>query len=76
MTKVSKIEKIEKTKNSVHPDVGCTYCVFQDSGEKYLQIDTYKIGDIGMAEQSTQKIQFDKEFAVKLIEILKSEFNL
>lgn len=76
MTRVSKIEKIIKHTNSVHSEVGCTYCVFESSGKKYFQIDTYKIGDREVKEQSTQKIQFDKEFAAKLIDILKKEFNL
>lgn len=76
MTRVSEIEKINKCTNSVHPEVGCTYCVFQSSGKKYFQIDTYKVGDTNIENQSTQKIQFDKEFAVKLIDVLKKEFNL
>ena len=66
MTRVSNIEKIIKSRNLSQPEVGCTYCVFQSSGKKYFQIDTYKIGDTDIEEQSTQKIQFDKEFAIKL----------
>lgn len=76
MTRVSKIEKINKATNSIHSEVGCTYCVFQGSDKKYFQIDTYKIGDRDIESQSTQKIQFDREFAIKLIDILKEEFNL
>ena len=76
MTMVKNIKKAIKSRNLSHLEAGCTYCVFQNSGEKIFQIDTYKIEDINIEEQSTQKIQFDKEFAIKLIDILKKEFNL
>jgi hypothetical protein len=68
--------RIEKNINSVHPDVECTYSVFANSGKKYFQIDTYGTEQRQVKHQPSQKIQFGKDFAVQLIDILKKEFNL
>ncbi len=76
MAKVSKISKIEKNRDSIHVDVECTYSVFENFGKKYFQIDTYGTEQRQVKNQPSQKIQFDKEFAVQLIDILKKEFNL
>lgn len=76
MAKVSEITKIEKSRNSIHPDVECTYRVFIGGGRKYFQIDTYGTSQRQVKNQPSQKIQFDKDFAKKLIDILKIEFNL
>lgn len=76
MAKVSKTSKIEKHKNSVHAEVECTYSVFENSGKKYFQIDTYGTEQRQVKNQPSQKIQFDRDFAIKLVDILKTEFNI
>ena len=38
---VKSFQKIEKSKNTVHSKVSATYSVFENEGEKYLQVDTY-----------------------------------
>lgn len=76
MSRVIKINKINKTRNSIHQEVACTYCTFHSSDKRYFQIDTYVTKDAGANNQSSQKIQFDKIFALKLIDILKKEFDI
>ena len=38
---LSSIEKIEKTRNTIHDKVYTTYTMFEMSGNKYIQFDTY-----------------------------------
>lgn len=51
-----------------------TYAVSIVHGEKLFQIQTY--GAQGIAASAKQIIQFDKERAVELIDILKTEFGI
>lgn len=51
-----------------------TYSVTIVDNEKFFQIDTY--GTEGSTAGAKQTIQFDKQRAVELVEILKREFNL
>ena len=76
MARISKIEKLERNRNSVHTEVECTYSTFYESGEKYIQIDTYGTEQRQVKKQPSQKIQFDKETAISLINIIKKEFVL
>lgn len=45
-------------------------------GEKYVQIDTYGRIDRENPEKISQSIQFDKETATFLVNLLKEEFEL
>lgn len=38
---IRNLTKVNKERNTVHDQVYATYTVFDNSGEKYLQIDTY-----------------------------------
>jgi hypothetical protein len=67
--------KRKQSRNIVHQSVQSNYKIFKKGDTKYIQIDTYGTThrqDLGKISQS---IQFDKESAVKLIEILEKEFN-
>lgn len=70
------IRKIEKQRNSIHEKVETTYTTFKNSGNKYVQIDTY--GRIGREnpEKLSQSFQFDRETARFLVKLLISEFDL
>lgn len=71
-----KIKKIDKTRNMVHDKVFSTYTVFESSGEKYIQIDTYGRFEREMPEKVSQSLQFDKESAKFLVDLLIKEFDL
>ncbi|NLV62997.1 MAG: methionyl-tRNA formyltransferase [Clostridiaceae bacterium] len=76
MARITEITKIEKTRNSIRSDADCTYCVFYVNDEKYFQLETYGSSGRKEIQKTSQNIQFDKEFAIKLIQILKKEFNI
>lgn len=70
------IKKIEKSRNTVHDKVYTTYTIFNVAGDRYVQIDTY--GKIGREnpEKISQSIQFDKQTAEFIVELLKKEFEI
>lgn len=70
------IKRIDKDRNSVHTKVHATYTVFEMDGEKYFQIDTYGKNEREMPKKISQTIQFDKESAKFIVELLKKEFDL
>ena len=54
-----------------------TYTVFDTvDGEHYVQIDTYGKNDRAIPEKISQSIQFDKESAKFLVDLLLKEFDL
>lgn len=70
------IEKIEKNRNTIHDKVFTTYTVFDMAGERYVQIDTYGKIDRENPEKISQSIQFDKQTAEFIVELLKNEFDM
>ena len=74
MSRITAIEKIEMNKNTKQGEVYATYCIFEKSGEKYFQIDTYGSENREYVGQPSQKIQFDRNFAKELVSLLIKEF--
>ena len=71
------IKKFNKDRNTVHTPVAATYTVFDTvDGKHYVQIDTYGKNDREIPGKASQSIQFDKESAKFLVELLKKEFDL
>ena len=68
------LHRIEKARYNVHNKVRTTYSTFLMNGQKYVQIDTYGENTRATPNSSSQTIQFDKESAVNLINLLKKEF--
>lgn len=70
------LKKISKERNTIHEAVYATYSVFDNNDEKYFQIDTYgKTGRVN-PEKVSQSIQFDRESAFFLVNLLIEEFHL
>ena len=69
------IKKIDKDRVSVHTKVTSTYSVFEENGNRYVQIDTYGRSDRVVPEKISQSIQFDKESAKFIVNLLVDEFN-
>ena len=67
--------KILKERNSIKGKIKASYSVFTDGKDKYLQIDMYG-GPERKRSKISQTLQFDRETAKRIIEILKEEFNL
>lgn len=70
------IKKLEKTRNCVHDKVYATYTVFEQGGQRFVQIDTY--GRIGREnpEKISQSFQLDKDAAQFIVKLLQKEFSL
>jgi len=73
---INSFEKKIKEKNSIQEKINSSYSVFDINGEKYFQIDTYGSSDRQILGKTSQTIQFDKNVAKKIIEILSKEFNM
>jgi hypothetical protein len=77
MARITSIEKIDKDRNTKQGVVRrATYCFFEKEGTKFFQIDTYGSPDREYGGQPSQKIQFDGEFAKKLVSILMENFGI
>lgn len=71
------IKKLDKDRNTIHTPVTATYTVFDTTdGEHYVQIDTYGKNDRAILEKISQSIQFDKDSAKFLVDLLNKEFDL
>lgn len=70
------IKKVEKQRNVIHDKVNTTYTVFEEAGDKYIQLDTY--GRVGREnpEKTSQSIQLNRETATFLVDLFKKEFNI
>ncbi|MDR2044180.1 MAG: methionyl-tRNA formyltransferase [Clostridium sp.] len=73
---LSRTKRIDKNRNVVHDKVSCTYTAFENAGNKYIQIDTYGRVERETPEKLSQSLQFDKESAKFLVDLLIREFNL
>jgi hypothetical protein len=76
MARIVKIERKTKERNNIHNIVPAIYCVFEKDGNKYFQIDTYGNRYRDNSEEPDQMIQFDKETAEKLINLIKTEMSI
>ena len=70
------IKRIDKDRNTIHTKVYTTYTALEADGQKYFQIDTYGKSGREMPEKISQSIQFDKDSAQFLVELLRKEFDL
>jgi len=75
------LKKFSRTRNTIHEPFPATYQTFLgDDGKKYFQLDTYsknvQVVSTGLLEQSSHKIQFDKETAEKFINLIKKELSI
>jgi len=73
---INKIEKLTKDRNTIHDKVYTTYSSFDSYGAHYVQIDTYGRSDRELPGKISQSIQFDKETAAYIVNLLKREFDL
>lgn len=73
---INNLTKINKERNTVHDEVYATYTVFDNNGEKYLQIDTYGKAGRENPEKISQSFQFNRESAAYLANLLIEEFSL
>ena len=73
---INKIEKLSKDRKTIHEKVYTTYSSFDSDGSHYVQLDTYGRSDREIPGKISQSIQFDRETAIYLVDLLKREFFL
>lgn len=76
MARISSLESLILNRNSIHEPVEATYTSFSADGATYLQIDTYGSTHRQIRGKKSQSIQFDRDSAVLVYELLKRTFNL
>ena len=72
---ISKIEKLNKDRNTIHEKVYTTYSSFDSCDKHYVQIDTYGRSDREQPGKISQSIQLDKDSAAFVFDLLKREFG-
>jgi hypothetical protein len=76
MALVRKLEKLSMLRNNVHDEVECTYSIFQDNtGQRYLQVDTYGSSRRQFRGKKSQSIQFGPEAIEELRRLLRAEIS-
>ena len=76
MALIRSFKRKSMERNSLHDEIEATYSVFERDGRVFIQIDSYGRDTREMPGKKSQTVQIDREGAVALIEILKSEFRL
>ena len=73
---IDNIERQDKTRYMLHDEVYATYTVFEKSGNKYFQIDTYGRDNCENPEKLSQSLQIDEETARYLVRLLINAFDM
>lgn len=62
--------------NSIHHEIEATYTAFERDGRVFLQIDSYGRRSRKHPYKKSQSIQLDKVGAIRLANIIRTEFHL
>jgi hypothetical protein len=72
MALIRKLEPMTMDSNRVHEPVDCTYTTFTDeTGSKYLQIDTYGSSSRKIKGKKSQSLQFNEKSLKELKGIIE-----
>lgn len=74
MALIGEIKDVVKTRQQVHGRVDCSASMFEDRGERYLQLDTYGSPSRAFAGKTSQTIQFDRDAAEQMLHRIKRAF--
>ena len=70
------MSEIAKDRNTVHGEVDCTYLVFEEGGDTYLQLDTYGSSSRSIPGKVSQSLQLNEAGAKELRKLLRQTFGL
>ncbi len=70
------ISKTSKERNSIHEKALATYTVFDENGQKFVQLDTYGKSSRANPGKISQSIQFDEDSARFFVNLLIKEFKM
>jgi len=75
MALVTSLERNTKERQSVHRPTRCLYSIVEGpAGERYLQLDTVGSEDREIPDKVSQSIQFDRQAAGQLLQIIQRTF--
>jgi hypothetical protein len=75
MALVTSLEPSTKERQSVHRPTRCLYAIIEGTGgERYLQLDTVGSEDREIPDKVSQTIQFDRQAAGQLLQLLQRTF--
>lgn len=67
MAKITRLTKINMERESKHSEVEATYSVVMESGERYLQLDTYGSSDRAFPGKKSQSLRMTREVLEELL---------
>ena len=76
MALVTKMSKVVKDRTTVHEEVDCTYLIFEEQGETYLQLDTHGSSGRSIPGKVSQSLQLNEVGAQALRQLLRQAFGL
>jgi hypothetical protein len=74
MALISTLTELKKDRNQVHGPVDCGWTVFEEGGERYLQLDTYGSQERKILGKTSQSIQLDAKSAAELKRLIERTF--
>ena len=74
MALINQMVQENKSRYNIHKKTECNYYILVESGEKYLQLDTFGSNDREIAGKVSQSIQFSPDAIKQLKKILDREF--
>ena len=75
MALIREFERKNIDRASLHQEINAKYAVIERDGRKLLQIDTYGKSTREHPDKVSQSLQFDRQGAERLYQILKNEFG-
>ena len=75
MALVRTFNRFHMDRNSIHDEIDAKYCVFDNDGRTFIQINTHGRKTREIPNKVSQSIQLDKTGAEVLFGILKREFG-
>jgi hypothetical protein len=74
MALISDFTHVPGERQSIHKPVGCGWKIFDEQGQRILQLDTYGNSDRANPGKLSQSLQFDRAAAEELVRLLQTAF--
>lgn len=74
MALISDFTHVPGERQSIHKPVACGWKIFDEQGQRILQLDTYGNSDRANPGKLSQSLQFDRAAAEELVRLLQKAF--
>jgi len=75
MALITSFEHKPMERNSIHIPIRASYSIFEQDGQRFIQIDSYGRESRKNPGTASQKLQLDEKSAQALFDILKETFH-